>query len=523
MKRQPFNTCGKGPALSMEAKRWKLVVLLRRLWLIPILSLATLVRLYGSTASAIWCDEGSSLLISRYSPSLIWFHSAHDVHPPLYFLILHYWINAWGDGIFSLRFLSVLTGITTVPVGIWLVHLIATRRAAIMAGVLLALLPIAVRYSQEVRMYSLMGLLLLGATIALVYWVQKPERHRYPVIYGLLISAGLYTHYFSGLCVLSHWLYLALMRREKNALLLRPAWWITNSMIVLMYAPWIPNLIDLLQHGNELKAGGDIGWIPAVTLYSLPSTIWQYLTLGDGLDQYWLIYLSLPLTVLLVCVALCWRDQSPHKFHTLLVIYTLAPLLLTFLASWMVPVLVERYLMFSALGLPLVMAIVIDRIGRHYRYLAITAITAALVVESIGLRNDYQTDDQQFDTLVNYVNQSFKVNDRIVISDLFWYFGYVYYNKTGSQPQLYTPPQADGTSGRPGNYGFGTLVESDAKTLYLDRLQDLGAGPARVWLISSSELPDDFNPIPGNWVKLNDLKVGDTQARLYSIPAASVR
>ena len=35
--------------------------------------------------------------------------------------------------------------------GVWLVRLISTQRAALLAGLMLALLPIAVRYSQEVR------------------------------------------------------------------------------------------------------------------------------------------------------------------------------------------------------------------------------------------------------------------------------------------------------------------------------------------------------------------------------------
>lgn len=136
----------------------------REHWLLPILILATAVRFYDLTAAAIWGDEGSSLLLSQYSLSGIWQHAAHDVHPPLYFMILHGWIELFGDGIFSIRCLSALPGIATVWLGVWLMDLIATRRAALLTGVLLALLPTAVRYSQEVRMYSLLGLWLIGAT-----------------------------------------------------------------------------------------------------------------------------------------------------------------------------------------------------------------------------------------------------------------------------------------------------------------------------------------------------------------------
>lgn len=517
MKSHEHNVSGKTPAPGNAKIFEKITAGARKLWPLPILLLATLARLYGSTASAIWCDEGSSLLMSQYPPSLIWVHSGHDVHPPLYFLLLHAWIGVFGDGIFSVRFISVLPGIGTVALGIWLVYQISTRCAAVLAGILLALLPIAVRYSQEVRMYALMGLLLLGATLALVYWVKKPERHRYLAIYVLLMTASFYTHYFTGLCALSHWAYLFVVRREKHRLITLPAWWVANSLIVLLYAPWIPNLIDLLQHLDQLKAGGDVGWIPPITMDSLPSTIWQYLTLTDGQDLKWPVYLALPLALALIAGAVCLHDRSPHKFHVLLAIYTFLPLIVVFLVSWIMPLLVERYLMFSALGLPMILAIAIDQMKNHFRYAAVAILVTFLAVELVGLHNDYQTDDEQFDKLVNYVNENYHVNDRIVVSDLFWYFSYVYYNKTGAVPLLFTPPHANGTSGRPGDYGFGTLVNNDADKIYLDSLEALPISQTRVWLVSNSEPPDDFSSIPGNWKKVSTLKIGDTQVRLYTV------
>lgn len=153
---------------SLRLIRWA-----REHWLLPIMLLAAAVRFYDLTAAAIWGDEGSSVLLARYSLAQIWHHAAFDVHPPLYFMLLHGWIELFGDGIFAVRCLSALAGIAAVGLGIWLVDRLATRRAAMIAGLLLALLPTAVRYSQEVRMYSLLGLLLIAATLALVYWIRK--------------------------------------------------------------------------------------------------------------------------------------------------------------------------------------------------------------------------------------------------------------------------------------------------------------------------------------------------------------
>ena len=45
----------------------------------------------------------------------------------------------------------------------------------VMAGLLLAVFPIGVYYSQEIRMYSLLGLLMLSALYAVLLWGRQPR------------------------------------------------------------------------------------------------------------------------------------------------------------------------------------------------------------------------------------------------------------------------------------------------------------------------------------------------------------
>ncbi|WP_369782278.1 glycosyltransferase family 39 protein [Pseudomonas sp. WC2401] len=489
--------------------------LVRQPWLWCILLLAAGVRFYGFTASAIWCDEGSSLMLSAYPLAEIWSHASHDVHPPLYFMLLHGWMAMFGDSLASIRSLSVLPGIVTVMLGMWLVRLVATQRAALLAGLLLALLPTAVRYSQEVRMYALLGVWLIAATIALVYWIKAPHSYRYPLIYTLLMAAAFYTHYFTAFCVIAHWLYLLLCGRATRWLIKRPAWWLANVAIVLLFLPWLPGLVDLLQHMAELKSGGDVGWEPTVDARSLPAMLWQLLTQDEGDSLPWPLFWLPPLALLGSMVWMALRDATPHKFTSLIVIYTLLPILAIYAVSFASPLFIERYVMFAALGLPLLVAIAVDRLLTHKRALAIAILALFIGTEAVGLRSNFSSDADHFDRLVEHVNQQFKPGDRIVVSDLFWYFSFVYYNKTGFEPMLYTPPLEDGTSGRPNDYGFGTLVNGHGQTIYVDRLSDLPPGSGRVWLISSKVQPDDFSSIPVAWHKARDLSVDDTQARLY--------
>ncbi|KAB0493901.1 glycosyltransferase family 39 protein [Pseudomonas vancouverensis] len=484
-----------------------------------VLTLAILTRFYGLTASAIWGDEGSSLLMARYDLTDIWSHAAHDVHPPLYFMLLHGWIEWFGEGIFSIRSLSALPGIAAVMLGMWLVRLIANPRAALLAGVMLALLPTAVRYSQEVRMYAWLGLWLLGATIALVYWVRQPNNTRALVTYALLMTAGFYTHYFTALCVLVHWAYLLVLRLQPThplKLINRPAWWLTNIAIVLLFAPWLPALFDLLQHMDQLKANGDVGWELPVTLSSLPSMVWDFLIQDDGDNLHWLLFGAVPILLLAVIVMTVAVDRSRYRWSALLALYTLLPLFLVYGVSFISPVFIERYLNAYALGLPLIMALAIDRLLQGFRLLAVGLLVLFIGIECVGLKTNATVDvNDQTSVMVEFVNQRYQAGDRIVISDMLWYMPYVYYNRTDALPQLFTPPLANGNSSRPNDYGFGTLVNGDAQRIYLDHLSQLPRGTGRVWLISTADQPDEFAPLPAGWQKVSETVAGNNRARLF--------
>lgn len=504
------------PRMACKRCAW-----LRRLWWVPILLLATATRFYGLTSTAIWEDEASSLLFSQYSPVDLWSHAARDVHPPLYFLLLRAWIELFGDGIFSVRSMSAIFGVFAVGLGTWLTRSIATRRAALMAGYLLALLPTAVGYSQDVRMYSMLSALLLGATLALVYWVRQPGRKRYWLAYVLLMTAGFYTHYFTALCVLVHWLWLALLglNREPGVrLITRPTWWWANLVIALLYLPWLPNLLGLVLHTEQLKVGNDIGWADPVSLISLPAMIWQFLIQDDGFNLWAPLFFLVPTLMLCISGWVGWRDRSRYRFGSLLALYFLLPLWLVYGVSFVSPVFIDRYLTAYALGLPILVALFLDRLPVRFSKSAVVVLMLFAGVELAGLRTTFTVDvDDQFNLPVELVNGNYQQGDRIVISDMLWYLPYAYYDRTHAQLQLYTPPTAGGKSGRLNAYGSGTLVNEAGDRIYLDRLSELPTDSRRVWLISTAEAADEFAPLPNGWHQILQRDGGGARARLFVV------
>lgn len=483
-------------------------------WILLIILVAAGVRFYALSQPAVWADEGFTLLLSSYSPSQILFHTARDVHPPLYYLLLHEWMNVFGNGVFAARSLSALADVVTVGLGIWLVCLVSTRRAAMLAGVMLALLPIAVRYSQEVRMYALLALLMISATIAFVYWVKGSGSHWLLGVYALLMVAGLYTHYFAAVCMASHWAWLLVSRFKCK--LLAPAWWVANGTVILLFMPWVPSLM------NQSRFSG-FNWIAPLDVPTVVSALWQFVSYSDGpKESIWLFY-SVPLLMLLVSAVIVMRDTSEKKLGTLLVMYTWCPLVLIAGVSLIRPLFVYRYFVFAALGFPMILAVALDALWGRAKTLFFVLLLLIVSMESVGLYNVHQrghvvyAEVNKVDVLAEYINASARPDDGVVVANRFLYYPFAYYNKTGVIPRLYTPPQKDGTSGRPDGYLTSTLTQQNADKVYLDNLERLTPSSGRVWVLDGRGDGAQQVVIPESWRLLDAFTQGDGDVRLFSV------
>lgn len=494
-------------------------VLLSTCWTLSIILLAAWVRFHDLSKPAIWTDEGFTLLLSSYSPSQILFHTARDVHPPLYYLILHEWMSVFGNGVFAARSLSALADVATVALGIWLVRLVSTRRAAILAGIMLALLPIAVRYSQEVRMYALLALLMVGATIAFVFWVKGSGGHWPLAVYVLLMVAGLYTHYFAAVCMASHWAYLWVLRFShdvKHQPLLAPAWWAANGAVMLLFVPWIPSLI------NQSRFSG-FNWIVPLDVFTVVSAFWQFISYSEGPKESIGMFYSLPLLFLAVSVVIVMRDKSEKKFNALLVMYTWFPLVLIAIVSLVRPLFVDRYFVFAALGLPMIMAVAPDALWHRAKALFFILLVLMVSTESVGLYNVYHrghivyAEVNKVDALAEHINAMASPGDGIVVANVFLYYPFAYYNKTGVTPMLYTPPHQDGTSGRPEGNQIWTLVQQNADKVYLDNLEWLTPSSGRAWVLDGRGDGAQKIVIPEHWQLLDTFTAGDGDVRLFSV------
>ncbi len=167
----------------------------RLLPVVAVLLVAAALRIVGAGGYPVWTDEGWSIWASSDPAQVIGIVAA-DRHPPLYFAALSLWRMAAGDSLLALRFLSIAAGVIAVAVVYRLACDVFGRRAALIAALLIAALPSAVYYAQEVRHYGWLTLFSALSWLILLRYLRRPG-WRWWIGYVLSLAAMLYTLYFA--------------------------------------------------------------------------------------------------------------------------------------------------------------------------------------------------------------------------------------------------------------------------------------------------------------------------------------
>jgi uncharacterized membrane protein len=206
------------------------------------------IALRFATTSPLWLDEALTARIARMPVGDIASALRHDGHPPLYYWLLHWWMELVGSGNAATRSLSGVFSVLSLPLAWRLGDRVGGPRAARWTLVLVALSPFCVRYATEVRMYSLVMLLVLLLALALDGLLRRPSRTKAAWV-ALLAGLLLWTHYWS-LYLLAVLGILLLVRWWRDPGSRRSSAWGIGSLVVggLLFLPWLPVLLDQLAH-----------------------------------------------------------------------------------------------------------------------------------------------------------------------------------------------------------------------------------------------------------------------------------
>jgi hypothetical protein len=215
------------------------------------LLLLTAVSLFLRTKyidGQLWDDEGLTIGIASHSLSAIPGVLRHDGSPPLYYLMLHVWMQIFGSSEVETHALSDVFSMIAIPIGMWAGWSLFGRRAGLMAAVLFGTSSFLTYYGQETRMYSLMALLGLTATAGFLHaFVYR--RRRYLILFAVSLALMLYTHawglfFWAGAMIALVPVWKA--SDDRRGLLRDAALAFIGAGV--LFLPWLPNFIYQAIH-----------------------------------------------------------------------------------------------------------------------------------------------------------------------------------------------------------------------------------------------------------------------------------
>jgi 4-amino-4-deoxy-L-arabinose transferase-like glycosyltransferase len=267
--------------------------------LVLLLWTALALRVFRLDAQDIWWDEARNIDVASRPLSAIARAGELDIHPPLYFYLLHGWMKLAGDREFAVRFLSVLPGVLLVPLcyqlGRTLGRLAGSPQGqtgargsawpALVAAGAAALAPFLVAEAQETRMYtwSYLWLAAAGYGLARALATRPGDDHPFSrslrpfAVYAVFSALALLTHY-SAVFVIAAWQFLlaawalAAPTAERRQRVFR--WLGSGLAILLLFALQIPRALQqIAPYRNPTLA------VPSPSAYL--SLCWRAFSLGE--------------------------------------------------------------------------------------------------------------------------------------------------------------------------------------------------------------------------------------------------
>ena len=298
--------------------------------LIIVIILGILLR-FVNIDQSLWLDEAAQALLSSRSVHEIINNSGGDFHPPLFYIISHFWIYI-GKSEFFLRILPISFGVVNLIAFYVLVKNLYPGKKInfrnFQIGVetvsvfFLAISPFHIYYSQEFRSYSLVCLF---ATIS-IYGLVKKNIHIL-VISNLLL---IYTHYSTIFLILAELLYV--IGYEKNFI---KKYLLHLILVFIGYLPWMPKLFN--QMSGALMINSSIpGWSEILSispLKAMPQVLFKLIAGRINIYPKSIYYLYISFVLLSTVFAMFYsRVKSKLIFS-----WVFWPIILIILTSFLAP------------------------------------------------------------------------------------------------------------------------------------------------------------------------------------------
>ncbi len=387
--------------------------------LAAIILLATALRLYQLGNESLWVDEFHSL---RATAEL-------KLHfRVLYFALLRLWMGFSTNDVW-LRSISVIFGVGCVFLTYRLAYRLVGRAVGLISAFMVAVSPLFIWHSQEVRFYMLSTFLTLAGTLALVYALERLT----VASVGSWIAARLLAVYATPinlLLVVPDIILILLKFRHQRRLLGFFAGGLLALMLLFLPVASNPEFIGAIQRflstaSNRLPGVGEIlGQLPAATVF------WPMQQAQKGQ----IVLLGLHGLISLFLLGFLAFNKKRSSRLNWLAAWAFIPLGILLVVSYFSYIWSPRYLLISTPYVMILLAAGFVQVWHWRRAVAYGIATVYVVALGMGLFHYYgRKNVTDWRGAVQIIHAQEQVGDRIVVPLDFirdWVFGHYYSGST---------------------------------------------------------------------------------------------
>lgn len=357
---------------------------------------------------AFWRDEAFSYLMAKRNLVEILFLTAKDFNPPLYYFILHFWMKIFGSSEIALRSLSLVFYWATIYIVFLFFNQVfkLNLKKSFVYLTLVIINPTLVYYAFETRMYTLLAFL---ASLSFYSFYKKHSS-----IYFISTVLGLYTHYFMILVLLAQLVFVLLTEKSKKFLKLK-----SIAFPFLLFLPW---LVFILINNPVINQSFWIDKPKILYLANLLGSIYVGHEIASNMakaETLNIIVILLTAVLFFILALPIFVKEKLKKTYRYLILYLaiwglVIPLFIN-LVSFVKPIYLPRYLIFSTVGFLLFIIYLLDKLPKKMSI--ILMIILFLLTLAYQKNQVLSRQKQDLRNVIKEINFLAKKNDRLYVTN----------------------------------------------------------------------------------------------------------
>lgn len=273
--------------------------------IISIIIVAAIIRLIAVfNVGTFHFDDMFSVYFTSMNLKEMFSFLKYEVHPPLFYLLLHFWIKIFGTNEIITRIPALIFSLACIPLLYYLGKQLTNRWIAGMATIFFTLSYFQIFSAIQVRMYSL--LLFLGLASLTLFWliIVKQKKNLW-LLYILINSLLLLIHLGGIFAIVTQGLWLLILISKKQIAPEKIKKFLLSQIpVFLIWSIWfipffLPKITNIFQQGwyfsDELDRSASLG-------------IFDYFFIL--LQVYWLRFITGVIIFTAPFLVIIWSDKK---------------------------------------------------------------------------------------------------------------------------------------------------------------------------------------------------------------------